>query len=438
MVRTVPFTRTPLRYLLALSLGVVSMATARGDVVRLQSGAELHGRIVTTGTTATAGTIVVELLSGATVVLPSADVTLQAARPLAVEEYELRARQVADTVAARWDLADWCKQKNLLAERETQLLRLIELDPNHEQARAVLGHVWKDGEWVDWDEYMTARGYVKHRGKYITQQELDLLEKTADELKREQEWYPKVRLWTGWVTGNNVTRAQNGMAALRELKDADAAPAVSRFLGEHSVRDLRLLGVAVLTQSGGIKSAVALSKIALRDDDQEIRTTALQGIEQAHFDNVQALFLKELRNQNNAVVNRAAAGLVLVGDERSVPQLIDALVTSHKYEVRVPGGTGQNYSFGTNGTFGQSAVLPADVEAAMRTGQLPQGAVFLNSPNAAQNTIAKVVLVRMEHQNSDVRAALQKLTNEDFGYDERLWHLWWAAKKHAGGPLTNS
>lgn len=417
---------------------VMPTATVQADVIRLRTGVEFHGKIVKDDSTATAETITIELLSGAKVTLPAGDVTLLATRPIAVEEYELRARQVADTVAARWELADWCKQKNLPAEREIQLRRLIELDPHHEQARAVLGHVWKDGEWVDWDEYMTARGYVKHRGKYITQQELDLLEKTADELKREQEWFPKIRLWTGWVTGNNPMRAQNGLAALQTLKDADAAPAVARFLGEHAARDVRLLGVSVLTQSGGVKSAVALSKISLRDDDQEVRSVALQGIEQACFENVQALFLKELRSQNNALVNRAAAGLVRVGDERSVPQLIEALVTAHKYEVRVPGGTGQNYSFGTNGTFGQTSMLPADVEAAMRTGQLPQGAVFISSPNAAQNNIAKVVLVRVEHQNADVRAALQKLTNEDFGYDERLWLLWWSAKKHAGGSLTNS
>ncbi len=429
---------TPSRAVLTLFIGVTATVAVHGDVIRLQSGAELHGKIVKNDATVAPDTIAVELLSGARVTLPVDQVTLQVARPVTVEEYELRARQVPDKVEARWELADWCKQKGLNAQRETQLLRVIELDPDHERARAVLGHVWKDGVWVDWDEYMSARGYVKHRGKYITQQELELLEKTSEELKREQEWFPKVRLWTGWVTGNNAPRAQQGMTALKALKDTDAAPAVARFLGEHTVRDLRLLGITVLTQSGGIKSAVALSKISLRDQDQEVRHAALQGIDSALFDNVQALFIKELRSENNAIVNRAAAGLVRVGDERSVPQLIDALVTSHKYEVRVPGGAGQTYSFGTNGTFGQSSSLPPNVEAAIRTGQMPQGAVLLNSPNGADNTLTRTVLVRMEHQNPDVRAALQRLTKEDFGYDERLWHLWWAAKKHSGGTLSNS
>ncbi len=426
--------------IITLGWGVIPATVVQADVLRLQSGVEFHGKIVKADSTVASGAITIELLSGARVAVPAEQVALQVNRSLTIEEYELRARQMADTVAARWELADWCRQKNLLPQRDDQLLRVIELEPDHERARAVLGHVWKDGGWVDWDAYMTARGYVKHKGKYITQQELELLEKTSEELKREQEWFPKVRLWTGWVAGNNVTRAQQGMTALKSLKDADAAPAVARFLGEHNVRDLRLLGVAVLTQGGGIKSAVSLAKMAIRDADPEVRGLALQGIEKPFFDNVQALFLKELRGENNGAVNRAAAGLRHVGDDRSVPQLIDALVTAHKYEVRVPGGSGQNYSFATNGTFAQpsTTMLPADVESALRTGQLPQGAVFLNSPNGADNTLTRTVLVRVEHQNVEVRATLLKLTQQDFGYDERLWHLWWTAKKHAGGTATNS
>ena len=30
-------------------------------------------------------------------------------------------------------------------------------------------------------------------------------------------------------------------------------------------------------------------------------------------------------------------------------------------------------------------------------------------------------------------ASVQKITKRDFGYDERTWHLWWAAEKTAGG-----
>ncbi|MDX1965884.1 MAG: hypothetical protein SFV23_01825, partial [Planctomycetaceae bacterium] len=58
---------------------------------------------------------------------------------------------------------------------------------------------------------------------------------------------------------------------------------------------------------------------------------------------------------------------------------------------------------------------------------------LLNSPDPVQNVQSKWVVVQQDHQNADVLATLQKLTGEDFRYDERTWHLWWAAQKHAGG-----
>ncbi len=409
---------------------------APADVIRLHSGGELRGKLVKSATT---DPVTIELLTGATVRVHQVDIALVVPRPLTVEEYEVRARSVADTIAAHWELAEWCRQHGLGAQRQTHLLRVVELDPEHEKARTGLGHVWKDGAWVDYDEYMLARGFVKYKSKYITPQELELLEKTSEELQREQDWFPKVRMWTTWATGTHASRAQQGLTALKALKDVDAAPAVARFLGEHGSLDVRQLGVQILTQCGGEKSAVALAKICVRDADQQIRYEALEGIPQEHFAKAQALFHKDLRNETNAIVCRAAIGLQRVGDERSIGPLIDALVTSHKYQVRVPGNGAPSYSFGTNGTLASpSTALPPEVEAAMRTGQLPQGAVLLNSPNPGENLQSRFVTVRMDHPNAEVRSALQRLTGEDFGFDERLWHLWWASKKQAGGGLSNS
>ncbi len=409
---------------------------AGADVVRLHSGGELRGKLVKT---AAADTITLELLTGGTVQIHQADVALVVPRPLTLEEYEVKARAVADTIDAQWELAEWCRLHALAPQRQTHLTRVVELDPEHEKARTGLGHVWKDGAWVDYDEYMLARGFVKHKSKYITTQELELIEKTSEELQREHDWFPKVRLWTTWATGTHASRAQQGLTALKALDDADAAPAVARFLGEHASRDVRQLGVEILTKCGGEKSAVALAKITVRDAEPQLRYEALQGIAEEHFPKVQALFHKDLRNETNAIVCRAAIGLQRVGDERSIGPLIDALVTSHKYQVRVPGNGAPSYSFGTNGTFANpSTALPPEVEAAMRTGQMPQGAILLNSPNAGENMQSRFVTVRVDQPNADVRSALQRLTGEDFGFDERLWHLWWASKKQAGGGLSNS
>jgi hypothetical protein len=421
------------RCLVTLSLCLFVGGAARADVVRLKSGGEVRGKIVKTAPARTPDHITLESLTGATIVVPQEDVGLVIHRPLAIEDYETRVRELASTLEAHWQLAEWCKSKSLLEQRKTHLQRVIDFDPEHEPARLALGHVWKDGGWVDYDEYMAARGYVKHKGKYVTQQELDLLEKSAAELKREQEWYPKVRLWTGWLTGRDADRAQQGMTALRTIQDDDASPAVERFLGEHAARDVRMLGVEVLTKSGGLKAARSLVKLVLRDNDPEVRYAALAGIPESQFEAVQPLFIKELRNESNAVVCRAGHALSRVGDERCVPMLIESLVTSHKYQVRVPGNGAPTYSFAADGSgMVQSGALPADIEAGLRTGQFPNGVIVVNTPTPGAQLQQRTVLVRTDHQNAEVLATLQKLSGENHGYDERLWRFWWAAKQAAG------
>ncbi|MDZ4684341.1 MAG: HEAT repeat domain-containing protein [Planctomycetaceae bacterium] len=412
-----------------LLLGCATLA--HGDLIKLKSGGELRGKIVKTAAT---DSVTLESIAGATIVVPADDVQFVTRRPAIVEEYEVRARRADDTIDGQWELAKWCKDRKLTTERTIHLQRVVELDPDHKPAHVALGHVWKEGAWVDWDQYMATRGFVKYKGKFVTQQELDLLKKSADELKREQEWYPKIRLWAGWITGPHAERRQNGLTALQAVDDADAAPAVLRFLGNHPAKDVRLLGVAILSHSDGEKSASSLVKLALRDEDGDVRSAAMQGIPESQFDRIRPLFIKELRSESNPVVCRAATALARLGNEDAVAPLIEALITAHHYEVRLP--IGQTYSFGTDGSYGgQSGALPPDVEAALRTGQLPMGVVMHTPTDPAK---MRTVVVRKEHQNAEALAALQTLTGEDYGYDERTWRLWWAAKKHDGGTLSKS
>ncbi len=426
-----------------LICATLATAAVRGDVVRLHSGAELRGKIITAKSIVAIGTkvtkaaateILLETLSGARVEIPAESIAFVTRRPLAHEHYELRARHLEETVDAHWELARWCRDSHLNDQHEHHCLRVIALASDHEAAHRALGHVWKDGGWVDWNVYMTERGYLKHKGRWITQPEFELLEKSTAELAREQEWYPKIRLWTGWITGNNRDRVDQGLTALQAVQDADAAPAVAKLMSKHAGRAVRLLAVNVLTQSVGGKSSKALALMTLTDADAEVRYAALQGIPADQFENVEATFLQKLRSADNAEVNRAAVALQRVGDEDAITPLINALITTHRYNVRVRGGAAPSYTMGTDGSVGnQSGVLPPGLEAGLRTGQYPDGVVLLNSPDPVQNVQSKWVVVQQDHQNADVLAALQKLTGEDFRYDERTWHLWWAAQKHAGG-----
>ena len=428
--------RSPSRLLLAVAGMLVFGAAAplQADLVKLSNGGELRGRIIRNSATGKSSpeSIQLETLTGATVVVRKTDTQFVTMRSPVVEEYESRARRAADTLEAHWELSEWCRQKALSKQREVHLLKVVEHDPHHEKAQVALGRVWNEGAWVDRGELMASQGYVKYKGRYITTQELDVIQKTSAELEQEREWFQKIKLWHGWLLGNHEERRQQGYVALQTIDDPHSAPALIRFLCGDTRRDIRMLGATVLSKLPGAKAVAGLVKMTLFDTDAEVRYASLNGITPENFEYAQPTFIRELRSEYNTVLSRAAAALGRVGDERAIAPLIDALITTHRYSVPTNQLPGQSYSYRTDGSFGSGTSLPPEVEAAMRTGQLPQGAIVLdgsNSPNAPK----KMVLVKVDHWNQDVLASLQKITQRDFGYDERTWHLWWAAEKTAGG-----
>ena len=89
-------------------------------------------------------------------------------------------RPIADTAAAQWELAQWCREHKLSAEREVHLRRVIELDPDHVEARRALGYSKIDGQWTTQEEAMTKRGYVRYKGQWKTPQEVEIAEEQAE------------------------------------------------------------------------------------------------------------------------------------------------------------------------------------------------------------------------------------------------------------------
>ena len=364
--------RDPLSWLLLAITGILTFGMAaplQADLVKLSNGGELRGRIIRNSAAGKSSpdSIQLETLTGATVVVRKSETQFVTMRSLAVEEYESRSRRVADTLEAHWELSEWCRQKALSKQREVHLMKVIEHEPHHEKAQVALGRVWNEGAWIDRDELMASQGYVKYKGRYITTQELDVIQKTSAELEQEREWFQKIKLWHGWLIGSHEERRQQGYVALHTIDDPHAAPALIRFLCGDTRRDIRMLGATVLSKLPGAKAVAGLVKLTLFDADPEVRFTSLSGITPENFEYAQPAFIKELRSEYNTVLSRAAAALGRVGDERAIAPLIDALITTHRYNVPTNQPTGQSYSYRTDGSFASGRTLPPEVEAAMRT-----------------------------------------------------------------------
>ena len=194
--------------------------------------------------------------------------------------------------------------------------------------------------------------------------------------------------------------------------------------------------MTILSKLNGSKGAAGLVKLSLFDPDADVRYASLNGIAEEDFEFAQTAYIRELKNSLNPVVCRAAAGLARVGDDRAVAPLIEALVTSHRFEVQTNTPATQVYSATTDGNaaVASGGVLPPEVELAVRTGQLPQGAVMA-PPVGGVQIPRKTTVMTVNVPNHDTLTTLQKLTGQNFGFDERTWRLWWAAEKHvATGP----
>jgi HEAT repeats len=400
------------------------------DLVKLKSGGELRGQLEGHVSLKGRKPVVVTTVAGGVVAVEAVSVQFVTRRPFKVELYETRAKGTPRTVAAQWEFAEWCRRQGLTSQREDHLRILLELAPNHRRARLALGYGKYDGKWMTRDEWNRSRGLVKYKGKYITPEELELIKKSDAELEREITWHRKVKTWKNWLSNRYAIRRAEGLKNLQKLTDPDAVPALSKNFSDESNRAMRALYVRLLSKLKGAKPVAALVHQTLYDTDYEIRYAALNGISKDQYAIAVPYFIRELGNASVVVVRRAADGLKRVGDDRAIPALINALVTTHRYKVRVRDTSG-TIGFSTGGSFGTpQPTLPPQIEAMLRAGQLPNG-VIVTEPE--QRVRTKVITVKYTHQNREVLAALQRITGASYGYSKRDWQLWLASTKNSSG-----
>ncbi len=414
-----------IRFLSSLAAFVVLLqlpSVVWADLIKLNSGGEVRGQFDRDTKVGDLSEVTITTPTGATLVIPQEEIDFVARRSPAIEEYESRSRRIPDTPEAHWDLAEWCLKNKLQSQRERELERVVELDPNHEEAHRRLKHIWYDGAWMTNEEKHIAQGYVKHDGKWITPQEKALLEEAESHTEQDREWIKKIRQLKGYLVARPA-QSQQALAELQRIKDPHAVPALSHFFSDEPSLSLRSLYVRILGGISHPRGVSPLVKQSLLDVSPQIRQAARDAIPEEQHHLAMSLYASELNNGLNTIVCRAGAALEHVGDENAVPALIGALVTTHQYRIQVPEDT---YSFGANGTYGGGSRLPPEIEAGLRTGMF-NGAV-VNDPGAASRP-TKTVTVSVNHENPQVLSALQKITGKNFGFNERTWALWFQAQQ---------
>jgi HEAT repeats len=408
-----------------LSFFVLTLATATSaarlsaDTIRLDGGRTIRGQIL--DEKSTSDSLVVKLQVGngeVTVARSQIQEVIRENDP--VDEYAATKEKYQDTAEDQYALAMWCEAHKLPKQKRLHLLRVIELDPEHVQAHEKLGYVKRDGKWLTPTELKEAKGLVKFGGRYVTPQEKEILEQKKRQDDEEKEWHARVKMWKGWMTGNDPTKARLGEERLRSIDDPQAIEALVGHLGKDNAESIRILMCSILGNIAGDQATMELLKRCIIDVSPSVRWAAVDALAEREDPQATRSLASLLKSEHNTLIRRAADALGALGDASAVPPLIDALVTKHKQVITRQGGTSFIGTQSPTVIDYEPVVAPGVVAFRPVIGYQAQG-VGISAPSQ------EVVTVQVE--NDEVRHALVQLTKEDFGYNQTAWRAWLANQR---------
>ena len=139
----------------------VALALAQNDlaVIILKDGTEVSGKIIEE----TDDAISLETDLGPTRIKRSRIKEIRRGAGSFRDEFKRRFDAAASKgkVAPLLEVAEWARDKGLVAESRKAYLKIISIEPDHEKARTALGHGLFEGKWVDEKRVaeLTGKGY---------------------------------------------------------------------------------------------------------------------------------------------------------------------------------------------------------------------------------------------------------------------------------------
>lgn len=319
-----------------------------------------------------------------------------------LQEYRDRAAAAGLDAESQFELAHWCKLNTLLPQHRYHLTRTIELDPDHQLARAALGYIRHDNEtgWISAEALRRGQGLI-HASKGWVLPEVLAARHQADEADKQSKlWIRKFRR----LHANAARGESEAMAEIAAIDDPMATRAIAEELlrsrnSKLNLRPLRMSYVRLLGQLRNGATVAALVEMGLNEPDELIREESLRQLTEFGASSAVATYVPLLRSNSPAQVDAAARALTFFIDPELAFAYVDALVTEKQSQVQVGSG-------GTEAGFGNSGV---------------SGLTY------GSKTYSKTTSVRHP-------AALELVKSiapgSDYGYDEAAWRRYFAAQRN--------
>lgn len=396
------------RACLCLSVTAISLLAthAAADIIRLRNGTTLDGQIIDDH----GDTLRVRTTMGVSDIDKTHVLKIEPGEPPWVR-YEKQKAAAQDTAADQFQLAKWCTQNGLPNEAKTHLEKVISLDPEHVEARRLLGYVRDGGKWVrvrssnkPTDEEKSARRKSQQAEKLIA--------------NAIAEFTVKVKaIYRGRLSDKNDAAAfAEGRDKILEIKDPLAIPAITSVLSTGNVASRKLM-VESLAKFNVDESTMNLIVIGLLDPSVEVRKLAGEALKKRKDDRIVVELRQALRSEEEPILRNAAVLLGMLKVRSAVNDLIAVLTTETIQPVRISRWVSLDAIYGAY-SGGQVIYM---------TGQpvsyQPSGIGSLG-PGSNVGTFTDYELHVVRVNRTEVQEALISITGQNLGFDARAWVDW--------------
>ncbi|MEM9367774.1 MAG: HEAT repeat domain-containing protein [Planctomycetota bacterium] len=298
-----------------------------------------------------------------------------------------------------YQLSLWCKENNLDRQAHFHLAKTVRLEPNHKLARAALGYVKEQNEWVSYETSQRRQGMVKVQTRWVLPEALADLTAREESNLQSKLWIKKLdRLVSKALRGD-----REALAAINAIADPMAATAIAAQLEpsakRNQPRSLRLTWVRLLAKLQAGPAVATLAKTGLLDQDDVVREEARRLAMEINPVSTAASYRNWLRSPSVKQVRAAASALQDYADPADAMEYVDALVTVVKKKIQQGPGQGRTQAgFGSGGGLGGFAAGGTVIEKDQR------------------------------YTNPEVLSLVKSVApGIDYGYDQQKWRRYFAS-----------
>jgi len=313
-----------------------------------------------------------------------ADVPQRASEDPRIQRYEQKRLLSDDTVAGNLALADYCRKLRLSDRERAHLTRVVELAPDHVNARLRLGFQRVNGRWVNVAQSQRAAAEARESSESF------------------QRWSRRLGTIRRSFTGGRLQQ-EAGTVRLMEIRDPAAVPAIEAHLVSLN-EPAAQASIKALVAMDAHQADVAIARIAVFCQWPDVRRAAAEALQKRPLENyvpdLLAAMHSEVRSRWQLYDGRGGRLMMRHVFVREGQNETEQLVLETGYRrVALPGGNGTE-------TLGRA------LNNIAVTGQVRGVA------QAWQN-------LSQQQLNDRIMGVLEFVSNEQLPSHPRSWWAWW-------------